>query len=102
MIAKQNKWHAVRYGMDAKFVDSDTMLAIPAEQAARRLVDHCAPFAERLGCRDELRYVDDIIVNGNGASRQRKILRKTGSLDEVVRHLVAQGRHTTAASVVAG
>jgi carboxylate-amine ligase len=102
MIARQNKWHAVRYGMDAKFVDSDTMLAIPAEEAARRLVDRCAPFAERLGCKDELKYVNDIIVNGNGASRQRKVLRDTGNLDDVVRDLVAEGRHTTAASVTAG
>ena len=102
MIAKQNKWHAVRYGMSANFVDSDTMLAIPAEQAARRLVERCTPFAERLGCREELRHVDDIIVNGNGASRQRRVLRETGDIREVVRHLVAQGRHSTAASVAAG
>ena len=30
MIAKQNKWQAARYGMEANFVDFDTMLAVPA------------------------------------------------------------------------
>ncbi|MHC4910266.1 MAG: carboxylate-amine ligase, partial [Planctomycetota bacterium] len=39
MIAKQNKWHAARHGMDARLVDFDTMLAIPARQAASRLME---------------------------------------------------------------
>ena len=30
---------------------------------ARRLIDRCAPFAERLGCLQELGYLDDIIQN---------------------------------------
>ena len=82
--------------------DFDTMLAIPAAQAARRLVDQCAPFAERLDCAEALKYVDDIIVNGNGASRQRRVRQDAGDLQEVVRYLVAQARHTTAAAVTAG
>ena len=36
MIAKQNKWHAARYGLDAMFVDPDTMKAVSAVQNVRR------------------------------------------------------------------
>ncbi|MCZ6836989.1 MAG: YbdK family carboxylate-amine ligase [Planctomycetota bacterium] len=92
MIAKQNKWHATRYGMNASFVDSDTMLAIPAVQMSRRLVEKCTPFAEKLGCVEQLGYVEDIIANGNGADRQRKIFADTGELTDVVRFLVDEGR----------
>ncbi|MHC4989844.1 MAG: carboxylate-amine ligase, partial [Planctomycetota bacterium] len=90
MIAKQNKWHAARYGMEATFVDFDTMLAIPARQAAKRLIDRCLPYAERLNAASYLRHLDDIIQDGTGASRQRRVFERTGDLEAVVRHMVAR------------
>ncbi|MAB81848.1 MAG: glutamate--cysteine ligase [Phycisphaerae bacterium] len=84
MIARQNKWHAVRYGMDASFVDFDTMLAVPARQVARRLLDQCAPHAERLGCIKELGYVEEIIEQGSGADAQNRAWDKTGDMHQVV------------------
>ena len=84
MIARQNKWHAVRYGMDASFVDFDTMLAVPARQVARRLLDQCAPHAERLGCIKELGYVEEIIEQGSGADTQNRAWDKTGDMHQVV------------------
>ena len=88
MIAKQNKWQAARYGMDANFVDFDTMLAVPARQVTRRLVDHCAPWAERLGCAKELGYIDDIIEHGSGATRQQQTFRKSGDGSSVVQSVL--------------
>lgn len=87
MIAKQNKWHAARHGLDAKFVDPDTMLAVPARQVAMRLVEHCTPYAERLGCSDELLFIEDIVCNGTGADRQRKVVADGGDLRDVARLL---------------
>jgi carboxylate-amine ligase len=84
MIARQNKWHAVRYGMDASFVDFDTMLAVPARQVARRLLDQCAPHAERLGCTTELGYIEEIVEGGSGADMQKKAWEKTGDMQQVV------------------
>ena len=94
MIAKQNKWHAVRYGMDASLVDFDTMLAVPARQACRRVIEHCAPYAERLGCLEQLRYVDEILEQGTGASRQRRVFNETGDPREVVRYMIEQSSVT--------
>lgn len=90
MIAKQNKWHAVRYGMDATFVDPDSMRAVPAADTVRMVMDRCAEQAERLGCAEQLRFVEDIIKNGNGAQQQRAIYEKTGDPREVVRYLMRQ------------
>ena len=92
LIAKHNKWHAARYGMDATFVDFDTMAAAPARDIVRRLVDRCQPYAEELGCLEELGYLDDIIDNGTGATRQRRIWHETGDLTAVVHYLVQQGQ----------
>lgn len=92
MIAKQNKWHAARYGMDATLVDFDTMQAVPVRSIARRLLEQVAPQAERLGCLEQLHYLDDIIERGTGAARQRKIYEQTGDLRNVVRFLIEQGQ----------
>ncbi len=91
MIAKQNKWHAARFGMDATFVDPDTMQGVPARQTVQRLMTLCEPFAEQLGCTEELLGLTDIIENGNGAQRQREVYQRTGDMREVVKYLIEQG-----------
>lgn len=85
MIARQNKWHAARYGLEATLADPDTMLAIPARQQARRLLGLCKPFAERLKCSEELSYVERILEEGTGATVQRQVLDQTDDMHEVVR-----------------
>jgi glutamate---cysteine ligase / carboxylate-amine ligase len=90
MIAKQNKWHAARYGMDAMLVDSDNMRAVPATDMARRLIELVSPKAEMLGCLDQLHYLDDIIEHGTGAQRQRRVYEETGDAHEVARFLSEQ------------
>ena len=85
MIARQNKWHAARYGLDATLADPDTMHAIPARQQARLLLELCQPVSEKLGCSEELSYVERILENGSGAATQHKIAKDTGDLKEVIR-----------------
>jgi carboxylate-amine ligase len=89
MIARQNKWHAVRYGLDATLVDPDTMLAASARQMARRTLDLCRPVADHLGCATELGYCEEILQSGTGAQTQRQTLTRTGDPAEVVRGLLA-------------
>ena len=90
MIAKQNKWHAARYGMNATFVDPDTMKAVSATDAVRMLLERCRPFAETLGCTRELEMVNDILAHGTGASRQREVYQRTGNMREVMKSLLEQ------------
>jgi carboxylate-amine ligase len=94
IIARQNKWHAARYGMDAQLVDFDTMQAVPARTIARRMIELVSPHAERLGCLTHLHELDDIIDNGTGAQRQRRVFDQTGNLGQVVKYLIEQGRTT--------
>lgn len=90
MVAKQNKWHAARYGMNATFVDSDTMKAVSARDMARNLIERCSDQAERLGCLKELHYLDDIIEHGTGADRQCEVYAQTSDAREVARFLANQ------------
>ena len=70
------------------FVDFDTMLAVPARQVTRRLVDHCAPWAERLGCATELGYIEDIIEHGSGASLQKQSRRQSDDGADIVQSIL--------------
>jgi carboxylate-amine ligase len=90
MIANQNKWHAARYGLDASLVDPTTMKAVTASEAARKLLDLCRPFAQDLGCAEELEGINDILDHGTGASRQVEIFQRTGDPREVVCFLLEQ------------
>jgi len=92
MIAKQNKWHASRYGMDAMFVDPDTMQAVPARQTVHRLMQRCKPFAKKLDCEKELMGLNDILDNGTGARLQREVYEKSQDMHAVVEFLIRQGQ----------
>jgi carboxylate-amine ligase len=90
MIAKQNKWHAARYGLDASFVDPTTMKAVTAPEAARKLLDVCRPIARDLGCAEELEGINDIIDHGTGARRQVEVFQRASDAREVVDFLIRQ------------
>ncbi len=92
MIAKQNKWHAARYGMQATFVDPDTMKAMSAVDVARNLIERVSEQAERLGCLKELQYLNDILEHGTGADRQCEIFERTRDSREVARFLATQAQ----------
>ena len=99
MLAKQNKWHAARFGMDATFVDPDTMQPVSAVETVQRLVALCAPVAQRLGCEEELLGIDDIIEHGTGAARQREVFEASGDARDVIRFLLGQTGATAAQPV---
>jgi carboxylate-amine ligase len=95
MVAKQNKWHAARYGMNATFVDSDTMKAVPAVDAARVLIERCSEYAERLGCLKQLESLHEIIDGGTGADRQIEVFERNGDPREVAQFLAEQVQLST-------
>lgn len=89
---QENKWRAARYGMDAVIIlDADANERLVTDDLAD-LLTRLEPVAERLGCADELRSVDDITRHGASYQRQRAVAERTGGdlvavVDSVVREL---------------
>src|SRR5918994_1978673 len=83
----ENKWRAVRHGMDADFYDFAAGRAVPARSMARGLVEGLRPVARDLGCEDELGGVLEIVELGTGAELQRAAFERTGSLEGVMDYL---------------
>jgi len=84
----ENKWRAVRYGMDADFYDFAAGRVVPARSMARGLVEELRPVARDLGCEDELGGVLEIVELGTGAELQRAAFERSSSLEGVMDYLI--------------
>ncbi len=84
----ENKWLAARHGLDAQLVDLPATERVPVPELARRVIDRLHPHAEALGSADELEHLEDILENGNGASRQTVVYEANHDLREVVREIL--------------
>jgi carboxylate-amine ligase len=94
MIARQNKWRAARFGLDAQLVDSDTFELRSARDVVRYIVDRVRPAADVLDCHSELDRVLAIVDRPNWSRRQLELLERTGRPEEIVRTMVEQSRLT--------
>jgi glutamate---cysteine ligase / carboxylate-amine ligase len=77
-LIAENKWRAVRYGLDAELVDLERDEERPAREALRALAELARPAAERLGCADELDLLEPMLERGDGASEQRRAADEAG------------------------
>ena len=88
LFTAENKWRAVRHGMDADFYDFAAGMVVPARSLARGLVEELRPVAQDLGCEEELGGVLEIVELGTGAELQRAALGRSGSLEGVMEYLI--------------
>lgn len=84
----ENKWRAVRYGMDANFYDFGAGKEIGARPMVRKLVEELRPVAQDLRCEEELIGILEIAELGTGAELQRAAFERSGSLEGVVDYLI--------------
>jgi len=88
LLVSENKWRAVRHGMDATFYDFAGRRSVQARALARGLVEELRPIAQELFCEAELEGVLEIVERGTGAGLQRAAFGKSGSLEGLVDRLV--------------
>jgi glutamate---cysteine ligase / carboxylate-amine ligase len=77
-LIAENKWRAVRYGLDANLVDLERDEERPAREALLDLAELARPAAQRLGCLDELDLLEPLLARGDGASEQRAAAEAAG------------------------
>lgn len=91
-IVRENKWRAARSGLDADIITDNRGGHAPLRQEIETLVDKVSPFAEHLGCLDELQGIRTILRDGASYERQRRTYAETGSLEAIVRALATELR----------
>jgi carboxylate-amine ligase len=84
----ENKWRAIRRGLDARFYDFSRRVEKGAREVARDLVARLRPVSQDLGCEAELGGVLEILDRGTGTEMQRAAYEKRGALEDVVDYLL--------------
>lgn len=78
IVVRQNKWKATRYGMRAELIDPVTHKTIPVREMVFFLYEKLKPYAEKLGCMQELNHVITMIDHPSGAERQLQLFEESG------------------------
>ena len=87
----ENKWRAIRYGLDGKLIDFGKQQELPARELVRELLDwFLGDVLDELGTRSEVEYAYRILEEGTSADRQLAVFRETGDLRDVVDLIVRE------------
>jgi carboxylate-amine ligase len=76
-VLNENRWRALRDGLDAQLVDPATGVSEPARSRLARLLELLEPHAADVGCATELAHAWTLLV-APGAARQRAVAEEHG------------------------
>jgi carboxylate-amine ligase len=83
-LISENKWRALRDGIDGKFIDFGKATEVPYRLLAEELLDLVDDVVDRLGSRREVENLRTILRTGTSADRQLQKYRQSGSFEAVV------------------
>ncbi len=89
-LIQENKWRAVRGGMDAKLIDFGKQVEVPMRDLALELLEFVDDVLDPLGSRREAEHLLAIVRDGTSADRQLAVHRETGHLHAVVDAVAAE------------
>ena len=75
-LIEENKWRAVRYGIDGKLIDFGIVEEVPIRFLVQELLEFIDDVVDELGTRQDVEYVNTILDKGTSADRQLLTYRK--------------------------
>ena len=91
-LLMENKFRAVRYGLDGKLIDFGKEAEVPERELIEEYLHFVDDVVDELGSRNEINYIRTMLEQGSGADRQLKVWRETGDLKAVVDFMAAETR----------
>ena len=89
-LVEENKWRAVRYGIDGQLIDFGKQAQVPLRELISELLDFVSDAADIFKTQDDLDRVRKILQEGTSADKQLAIFDKTQSYQSVVDHLISE------------
>ncbi|MBI3998436.1 MAG: carboxylate-amine ligase [Armatimonadetes bacterium] len=90
-LIEENKWRAVRYGLDGNLIDFGKQQELPARDLIRELIEwFIGDVLDELGSRQEVEYAYRILAEGTSADRQLATYQRTGDLNAVVDQVIQE------------
>jgi carboxylate-amine ligase len=91
-LLMENKFRAVRYGLDGKLIDFGKLIEVPVRDLILEYLAFVDDVLDELASREAIEYIHTILEMGSGADRQLKVFRETGSLKSVVDYMAQETR----------
>ena len=89
-LLMENKFRAVRYGLDGKMIDFGKQEEVPARDLILEYLEFVDDVLAELNSRDEIGYIHTMLEQGSGADRQLRVFRETGSMRDVVDYMALE------------
>ena len=90
-LIEENKWRAVRFGLDGKLIDFGKQTELPARELIHEMIEwFIGDVMDELGNRKEIEYAYRIMDEGTSADRQLATFKRTGTLQAVVDQLIEE------------
>ena len=89
-LIAENKWRAVKDGVEGKLIDLGRQEEVPLRFLMEELLEIVDDVVDELGTREEVEYIRTILKEGSSADRQVRRFQETGSLESVVDMLVEE------------
>jgi carboxylate-amine ligase len=91
-LLMENKFRAVRYGLDGKLIDFGKQQEIPARDLILEYLRFVDAEVDELDSRKAINYIHTMLQQGSGADRQLRVYRETGDLKAVVDYMASETR----------
>jgi len=89
-LINENKWRAIRHGIDGSLIDFGKQTEVPFRALALELLEFVDDVVDDLGSRSAVEYVNTILRDGTSADRQLRVYQETGHLHAVVDYVAAE------------
>ena len=89
-LLMENKWRAARYGLDGTLIDFGKQTEVGARDLIHEILDFVSDVIPELGSEKEIAYVNRILEEGSGATRQLRVFQETNDLKKVVDYIIAE------------
>lgn len=92
VLIMENKWRALRYGLEGKLIDFGKQTEVPVRDLIYEYLNFVEDVVDELGSRQYINYIHRILEMGTGADRQLRVYRETGDFKKVVDYMIEETR----------
>jgi len=89
-LLTENKFRAVRYGLDGKLIDFGRQEEVPVRDLIEEYLAMIDPVVDELGSRAAIESIRTILETGTGADRQLRVFEETNDLKAVVDYMAEE------------
>ncbi len=83
-LIQENKWRAIRYGLDGKLLDLGKQKEVHVKDLIRELLDFVDDVVDDLDSRKEIEHIHTILERGTSADEQLRVYHESGEKFEPV------------------